>query len=109
MPSWNGNANTAFATSAARRMPAAAMPARRERGRRESIAVNYSVRMTNPNSFAPQDRPALRLALTTFSILVLELALIRWLGTQVRFAAYFANLVLLSAFLGMGLGVGLAR
>jgi spermidine synthase len=54
-------------------------------------------------------KPALRLAVTTFSILVLELALIRWLGTQVRFAAYFANLVLLSAFLGMGLGVGLAR
>ena len=54
-------------------------------------------------------RPALSLALATFSILVLELAMIRWLTTQVRIAAYFANLVLLAAFLGMGLGVGLAR
>jgi len=71
--------------------------------------VNYSVRMTNSDIHRAQGNPALRLALTTFSILVLELALIRWLGTQVRFAAYFANLVLLSAFLGMGLGVGLAR
>jgi hypothetical protein len=49
------------------------------------------------------------LALTTFAILVLELAMIRWLTTQIRVAAYFANLVLLAAFLGMGLGVGLAR
>jgi hypothetical protein len=65
--------------------------------------------MTFPNTPASQGNPALRLALTTFSILVLELALIRWLGTQVRFFAYFANLVLLSTFLGMGLGVGLAR
>jgi len=54
-------------------------------------------------------KPALHLALTTFCILVLELALIRWLGTQIRVAAYFANLVLLAAFLGMGLGVGLGR
>ncbi|MFZ3323759.1 MAG: hypothetical protein WA190_15410 [Usitatibacter sp.] len=45
----------------------------------------------------------------TFAILVLELALIRWLVTQVRVASYFANLVLLAAFLGMGLGVGLGR
>jgi hypothetical protein len=49
------------------------------------------------------------LALTTFAILVLELAMIRWLGTQIRVAAYFANLVLVATFLGMGLGVGLGR
>ena len=49
----------------------------------------------------------LRLAVATFAILVLELALIRWLSTQVRIAAYFANLVLLAAFLGMGLGIGM--
>lgn len=53
--------------------------------------------------------PAARLAVTTFAILVLELALIRWLATQIRIAAYFSNLVLLAAFLGMGLGVGLGR
>jgi len=53
--------------------------------------------------------PAAELAATTFAILVLELALIRWLGTQIRVAAYFANLVLVATFLGMGLGVGLGR
>ncbi|HEX7606563.1 MAG TPA: hypothetical protein VF348_07620, partial [Usitatibacter sp.] len=35
--------------------------------------------------------------------------MIRWLGTQIRVAAYFANLVLVATFLGMGLGVGLGR
>ena len=57
----------------------------------------------------PNTNPAVGLAATAFAILVLELALIRWLGTQIRIAAYFANLVLLATFLGMGLGVGLAR
>lgn len=61
------------------------------------------------NAASTSRNPAFALALATFSILVLELALIRWLTTQVRIAAYFANLVLLAAFLGMGLGVGLAR
>ena len=57
----------------------------------------------------PETNPAVGLAVTAFSILVLELAMIRWLGTQIRVAAYFANLVLLATFLGMGLGVGLWR
>ncbi len=58
---------------------------------------------------ADRGGPAVELALTTFAILVLELALIRWLGTQIRIAAYFSNLVLVATFLGMGLGVGLGR
>ncbi len=53
--------------------------------------------------------PGLQMALCTFAILVIELALIRWVGTQIRVAAYFANLVLIAAFLGMGLGVALGR
>ena len=48
-------------------------------------------------------------ALCTFAILALELALIRWIGGQIRIVAYFANLILLAAFLGMGLGVVLGR
>lgn len=50
---------------------------------------------------------ALRMALLTFSVLALELALIRWVAGQIRIAAYFTNLVLLASFLGLGLGVGL--
>ena len=33
-----------------------------------------------------------------------ELALIRWIGGQLRVAAYFPNLILLASFLGLGLG-----
>lgn len=46
---------------------------------------------------------------TTFGILALELALIRWTSSQVRVFAYFNNLVLIGAFFGMGLGVALGR
>lgn len=51
----------------------------------------------------------LQLGLATFGILALELALIRWLSNQVRLFAYFNNLVLMGAFLGMGLGVAWGR
>jgi hypothetical protein len=49
------------------------------------------------------------IALTTFGILALELALIRWTSSQIRVFAYFNNLVLIGAFFGMGLGVALGR
>ncbi len=53
--------------------------------------------------------PALRLGLCTFGILALELALIRWMAVQLRLFAYFSNMVLMAAFLGLGLGVALGR
>jgi len=56
-----------------------------------------------------EGRTRLRLGANTFSILALELALIRWMGGQIRIFAYFANLVLLAGFLGMGLGVAAGR
>jgi hypothetical protein len=49
------------------------------------------------------------IGLTTFGILVLELALIRWTSGQVRVFAYVNNIVLITAFLGLGLGVALSR
>jgi len=49
-------------------------------------------------------RIGLELVAISFVILFQELALIRWLPTQVRVLAYFPNLILISAFLGMGLG-----
>jgi hypothetical protein len=33
-----------------------------------------------------------------------ELVLIRWLGASIRIVAYFSNLVLISAFFGLGVG-----
>ena len=53
--------------------------------------------------------PPLQLALATFGILALELTIIRWASTQIRVLAYFNNLLLIGAFLGMGLGVTLGR
>lgn len=48
---------------------------------------------------------AFQISLATFGILSLELALIRWTSGQIRAFAYFTNLVLVAAFLGMGLGL----
>lgn len=50
-----------------------------------------------------------QLALASFLTLFAELALIRWLGTEVRVFAYVKNLALLVAFLGFGLGCALSR
>lgn len=51
----------------------------------------------------------LTLFAASFVVLFQELALIRWMGAQVRVLAYFPNVVLFSAFLGLGLGAMLAR
>ncbi|MDP9068609.1 MAG: spermidine synthase [Actinomycetota bacterium] len=46
----------------------------------------------------------LRLAILSFLILFLELALIRWTGSNIVYLSYFSNFVLLGSFLGIGLG-----
>ena len=50
-----------------------------------------------------------RLLLASALMLFLELALIRWLGSNVVHLSYFTNFVLLGSFLGIGLGFLLAR
>lgn len=49
-------------------------------------------------------RAGAELTVTSFVVLFQELALIRWLAGEVRVLAYFPNIVLMSAFLGLGLG-----
>jgi SAM-dependent methyltransferase len=46
----------------------------------------------------------IELALTSFVVLFQELTLIRWMSSEVRVLAYFPNIVLISAFLGLGIG-----
>ena len=46
----------------------------------------------------------IRIFFIGFSILFLEIALIRWIGTEIRIFAYMHNLVLLGCFLGFGVG-----
>lgn len=52
---------------------------------------------------------ALEITAISFVILFQELSLIRWIPSQVRVVAYFPNVVLMSAFLGLGIGCLLTR
>jgi SAM-dependent methyltransferase len=45
-----------------------------------------------------------RLILLSFLMLFVELALIRWTGSNVIYLSYFSNFVLLGSFLGIGVG-----
>jgi spermidine synthase len=49
-------------------------------------------------------RPGVRLVLLSFLMLFVELALIRWTGSNVLHLSYFSNFVLLGSFLGIGIG-----
>jgi hypothetical protein len=51
----------------------------------------------------------LRLILLSFVMLFVELALIRWTGSNVLYLSYFSNFVLLGSFLGIGIGFLRAR
>lgn len=53
---------------------------------------------------APTSRPKLRLVVLSFLMLFVELALIRWTGSNVVYLSYFSNFVLLGSFLGIGAG-----
>lgn len=67
-------------------------------------------KLLHDSSWAESKVPvAWLIGLTTFGILALELALIRWTSSQIRIFAYFNNVVLICAFLGIGLGVALGR
>jgi hypothetical protein len=50
-----------------------------------------------------------RLVLFSFLMLFVELALIRWLGSNILYLSYFSNFVLLGSFLGIGIGFLRAR
>lgn len=57
----------------------------------------------------PDISPGWRLGLHAFLVLFVELALIRWLGSNVVYLSFFSNLVLLGSFLGIGVGFLRAR
>ena len=68
--------------------------------------VYHSAVLTRSLLYSPlmATNKTLKIFLTAFLILFLELTLIRWLGIQVRALSYFPNLILISAFLGLGVG-----
>ena len=51
---------------------------------------------------------AMALFVSSFLVLFLEIALIRWMPAYVRLLAYFSNFILLASFLGIGVGCLLA-
>ncbi len=50
-----------------------------------------------------------RLFLVSFTLLFLEILLIRWVPAQVRAISYYKNVLLMASFLGMGIGCLIAR
>lgn len=73
--------------------------------------------MTQPDDQTPPpewsarwvDSNSVRLFICGLAVLFWELVLIRWLGASVRIVAYFSNLVLISAFFGLGAGALMTR
>jgi len=61
-------------------------------------------KLERSNSLKDINKIGLQLFLVSLVILFQELILIRWLGTQIRVLAYFPNLILISTFLGLGVG-----
>lgn len=62
-----------------------------------------------PDSARAAGSPVRRLLLGSALMLFLELALIRWLGSNVVHLSYFSNFVLLGSFLGIGIGFLISR
>lgn len=50
-----------------------------------------------------------RLVLTSGTLLFVELLLIRWIPSEVRYIGFFSNFILMASFLGIGIGILLGR
>src|SRR6266567_7492746 len=74
-----------------------------------------AVHMTlpRPREHLPATRPLagpkVQLFLTSFTLLFVELILIRWIPALVTYVGFFSNFVLMASFLGIGLGILLGR
>jgi SAM-dependent methyltransferase len=53
--------------------------------------------------------PRVRLVLTSGSILFVELLLIRWIPSTVKYIGFFTNFLLMASFLGIGIGILLGK
>jgi spermidine synthase len=74
------------------------------------VLTGYRITKPRAQAFNPPNRWSLsNLFLASALTLFTELALIRWVATEVRVFAYVKNLALLLCFLGFGLGCALAR
>jgi SAM-dependent methyltransferase len=69
-----------------------------------ATAARTVIRSATAPAPAPMAGSRLRLVLSSFLMLFTELALIRWLGSNVFYLSFFSNFVLLGSFLGIGAG-----
>jgi SAM-dependent methyltransferase len=69
------------------------------------VIPHYLLRQENRLSTSGSNQRSL-IAIFTVSVLILflEMALIRWLGAEIRILAYLQNIVLITCFMGIGLG-----
>ena len=74
-------------------------------------AVHIS--LPGPREHLPTTRPlagpTVQLFLTSFTLLFVELTLIRWIPSLVTYVGFFSNFLLMASFLGIGLGILLGR
>ena len=61
------------------------------------------------NSLGSHKEKVFNLFLISFLVLFFELLVIRWLSTEINLLGYFKNIVLISCFLGLGIGCALAN
>ena len=71
---------------------------------RQVAAAGVVAALRSALSGATNARAALDLLLISFISLYLEVLLIRWLAAEIRLLAYFSNLTLIAAFLGLSVG-----
>ncbi len=66
--------------------------------------MTHSNEVSAMSTDADTRKTALRLLVVSFITLFLELMIIRWVPASIRLIAYYANLMLISSFLGIGIG-----
>lgn len=68
------------------------------------------LRRSRLGPLAPEGRAAaLRLFLTSATVLFVELTLIRWIPSNIVYVGFFNNFILIASFLGIGIGIVLGR
>ena len=75
---------------------------------RNDAALDWLGRTTT-KPIPPLDRPGVRLFLTSFVVLFVELILIRWVPANVTFIGFFRNFLLMASFVGIGAGILVGR
>src|SRR3954469_5219371 len=75
----------------------------------ETLSAGAPAAATKPGQRTVFGRNSVRLFLTSFAILFVELMLIRWVPSNVRYIGFFSNFLLIASFFGIGLGIILGR